>query len=129
MILKKIFLFLFILFIPIFTYADSNLIESDFYFGLSKRDGKIISNVDFAKFEKRVIVKNFQKGFTVENGKGEWLSNNKTIIMEPSKILVIIYKPTLINKEKVKNIASEYKKVFQQESVLVVTKKVKVKFY
>ncbi len=49
--------------------------------------------------------------------------------MEPSKILVIIYKPTLINKEKVKNIASEYKKVFQQESVLVVTKKVKVKFY
>ncbi len=51
------------------------------------------------------------------------------IVIEPSRILHVIYQPTQRNSAKIKDIANKYKAEFDQESVLVVTKKVDVKFY
>lgn len=113
-------------------FADApkdSYLESDVYFGLSEDNGHIISNDEFKKFEDSVILQNFKDGFTIEDGHGEWLSDKIGVVQEPSKVLLVVYQDTPDNRNKIESIADQYKKQFNQESVLVVTKSVDVNFY
>ena len=125
------FLIVGLLLFPLLASAlvNQKYLESDIYFGLKKDNGQVISNNEFNKFRNQVIVKKFRSGFTIINAQGSWASKKVGIVSEPSKILIVIYKPTQKNKKQIKSIAKKYKKKFNQESVLVVTKSVSVKFY
>ncbi len=94
--------------------------RTELYFGRDKNDGTLVSDGDWNKFLDEIVTPKFPAGLTVLEGNGQYRLQNGTIVKERSKILVLLYSPKtrLINSRKINEIRNQYKKRFQQESVM-----------
>ena len=112
-------------------YALEKFIRTELYFGTTKADKSALTDAEWSTFVDEVITPRFPDGFTVVDGKGQWRSGGK-IAKESSKIFIVVYsrKEREVAGKKVDEIREEYKKRFEQESVLRVdiTKSVRVSF-
>lgn len=111
--------------------SDSKLktfIRDELYFGLSKPDGKIITELEWQLFLNRVIAPRFKDGLTVVDGYGHYLNSQGKLTREKTKIVIFLHPQNINYHQQIQEIISKYKNMFQQESVLRVTNRVELSF-
>lgn len=95
------------------------LVQDELYFGRNKPGGAV-SNRDFLIFLQNIVTPRFPDGLTVLDADGQFLGRNG-IIREKTKILILIHPNSQEDRRQIQEIVDEYKKQFQQKSVLRVT--------
>ena len=112
--------------------AADKFVRTELYFGLTKRDGSTMTDVEWSRFVDEVITPRFPDGFTVVDGRGQWRNREGRVVKESSRVFIVVYpkKQRRPAGQKLDEIRDEYKKRFDQESVLRVdtTKSVIVSF-
>jgi hypothetical protein len=101
-------------------------IETGLYFGLSKPGGLISPN-DWAEFSQTELGRVFPSGYTELDAWGKWRGAGDSLLSEPSKLVIAIHKRDKSLDKRIDSACMAYKKLFQQEAVLRVDKKVKMK--
>lgn len=103
--------------------------RTELYFGTTKPGGGEVSDTEFTVFSDKVITPAFPDGFTELTGRGQWRGSDGVITREKSKVIVVVYpfSDRDANRE-IEEIRAEYKKQFQQESVLRTDSVEKVSF-
>ncbi|MEA5570032.1 DUF3574 domain-containing protein [Calothrix sp. UHCC 0171] len=104
------------------------IVKEELYFGLSKPEGKVVSELEWQRFLNNVISPRFREGFTVMNANGQYLSRNGKLIRENTKLVILIHQKHSTKNVQVQEAIAKYKQMFQQESVLRVTSNVKLSF-
>ena len=110
------------------------MIKTVMYFGRGKRqaDGYLnpvyVSAEQFEKFMVDVIGPRFPLGFTHVMAEGFWRYSSGNTMQEKTEIVVIIHGEQEEHAIKVDFIAEEYCLMFQQESVMLESSTVNVKF-
>ena len=107
--------------------AQPEFVKTELYFGLSKPGGAV-SEEEWSRFVDRHITPAFKEGLTILDARGQWQNDKGAVIKEATKLLILIHKPDREKNEAIEAIISEYKKEFQQESVLRVTTRATVSF-
>jgi hypothetical protein len=108
--------------------SQKQLVKDELYFGLSRKRGKTISELEWQLFLSRVVTPRFKEGLTVIDGYGQYLDSSGLINREKAKIVILIYENNRQKNQMVEEVITSYKRMFQQESVLRVTSNVKVSF-
>lgn len=103
------------------------LTKDELYFGLSKQQGQI-TETEWQDFLENVITPRFTAGLTVLDAKGQYLNAAGILIREPTKLVILIHANGPKEQQFIQEIITEYKKRFDQESVLRVTSSVTVSF-
>ncbi|MEP6902329.1 MAG: DUF3574 domain-containing protein [Actinomycetota bacterium] len=106
--------------------------RTELYFGTDKANGGKVSDEDWNKFLEREVTPRFPAGFTVLEGFGQYKDSVGKIVREASRVLILFYpnKTRKTSSQKIEELRANYKKQFQQESVLRLdfTKSVQVSF-
>ena len=92
--------------------------RTELFFGLS-RPGGVITEEQFKGFVDASVTPRFPDGLTLLTGTGQFRDSSGTIIVEGSKLLVLLY--PFGDREadaKIEQIRSEYVCLFDQQSVL-----------
>jgi len=110
------------------TEYGRSFIKTEMIFGLSRPDGRALTEDEWQNFVNNTITPGFREGLTVINAYGQWMIPSGEIIKEKSKIVILIYKHTNERNQAIEKIITEYKNSFQQEAVLRMTEKVNVSF-
>lgn len=91
----------------------------ELYFGRSIAGGGEVSDADWQRFLDQVATPAFPDGLTALDAEGRYLDRaNGTPIAERSKLLILVVTDMLGLDERVMRVISQYKKRFDQESVL-----------
>ena len=102
--------------------------RTELFFGRNSPAGEI-SERDFARFLDAVVTPLFPDGLTVIDGKGQFrASANSPVEKEAAKVLVLLYRFSKSESDKVEEIRSRYKAAFAQQSVLRVDESVCASF-
>jgi hypothetical protein len=105
------------------------MIETDLYFGQTRPDGSMITEAEWNNFRNDKIAKVYSKGCTIIKASGNWLDpETHKLITEPSYVVICDYKRSSKMSQQIDSLIYWYKKMFQQQSVLRVDKKVKATF-
>ncbi|HEX6125895.1 MAG TPA: DUF3574 domain-containing protein [Pyrinomonadaceae bacterium] len=117
---------------PLVARPGEKFVRTELYFGLTKPDKSTLTDVEWSLFVDEVITPRFPDGFTIVDGRGQWRNREGVISKEYSKVFIVVYsrKERGPVGKKIDEIRDEYKKRFDQESVLRVdmTKSVVVSF-
>jgi hypothetical protein len=103
-------------------------IKTELYFGMAKPDGTRVSVDEWRAFLDREISPRFPDGLTVLEAEGQYMSKNLGLIREPTRILILLHRPTVTADTLIERIRSLYQLHFQQESVLRVSTPAGVSF-
>lgn len=98
--------------------AERIMQRVELVFGLARPEGGLVSDADWAGFLEAEVTPRFPDGLTVLTASGQWRDAGGAIQKEPSRILVILYRPTSAADTGIEAIRAAYKARFQQESVL-----------
>ena len=101
-------------------FHASPFIRTELYFGRNKSDGTEVSRKEFDRFLSGFVTERFPDGLTVLTGRGQFLNSEGEVEQERSVVLILLYPVSARNEKSVKieEIREEYKKRFQQQSVL-----------
>jgi hypothetical protein len=102
------------------TPTGSDLYDrTELYFGSSKPNGGVVTPAEFDNFVDKDVTPAFPDGLTQLTGKGQWKDSSGTIEKETSYVIIILYPVSdRAANGKIEHIRTDYKKFFQQESVL-----------
>jgi hypothetical protein len=100
--------------------------QTELFFGLSKPDGTSVSEYEWTKFVDDYISPKFIDGFTVVDAHGQWMDEDNKVLKENTKLVIIIYKRSQEMDTSIASVIDNYKKLFQQGSVLKVTSTVNI---
>jgi hypothetical protein len=102
--------------------AASNLwTREELFMGLNIPGGGMVSDSAFDAFVEREVVPRFPDGFTLLSVTGYYQRTR-----EPTRVLLVTYRETETEKSRrIAEIAAIYKRLFNQESVLRVTSRVR----
>ena len=106
---------------------QNNMVEDTLYFGLSTPQGPVTS-AQWEDFLAREVTPRFPDGLTVWDAKGQWKDAKGVIEKEPSKVLLLVHSADAKSDEAIQQIIDDYKKRFDQESVMRVTEQVRAGF-
>ena len=113
-------------------FRADKFFRTELYFGTDKPGGGKVSADEWDKFLEAEVTPRFPDGFTVLEGYGQFKDSGGKIVREASIVLVLFYpkKQREAVNLKVEELRENYKKQFNQESVLRVDflKSVNVKF-
>lgn len=98
------------------------------YFGRSIPGGGEVSEAHWRGFIDAEITPRFPDGLTVWRAEGQWRDSTGTLVRETSFLLELAHPNDTRSHRKVREIISEYKLRFRQESVLRITDWVHVEF-
>jgi purine-nucleoside phosphorylase len=93
----------------------------ELYFGLERPNGAYVSEYEWQRFELDVLVPELG-GYTVLRADGAWRDPAKGVVVrEPSRAIVHYFEPRELEAARAKaaRIADEYKRRFEQQSVLI----------
>ena len=88
--------------------------------GRSGPEGEVVSDEAWDAFLADTVTPRFPDGLTVLDGRGQWRGSEGLIKKERSKLLVILAQPGGGKLQLIDEISDEYKRRFNQESVLQV---------
>jgi Protein of unknown function (DUF3574) len=92
--------------------------RTELFFGLS-RPGGVVTEAEFQAFVDAYVTPRFPDGLTVLTGAGQFRDSSGTIVVEGSKLLVLLVpRRDREADRKIEQIRSDYKRAFQQQSVL-----------
>lgn len=92
---------------------------TELYFGRSIAGGGEVSDADWARFLDEVASPAFPAGLTALDAEGRWLeASTGSSIAERSKLLILVVTDMLGVEERLSRVIDQYKKRFDQESVL-----------
>ena len=94
--------------------------RTELFFGSLRSDKPPVSEQDFLGFLNGTITPLFPNGLTLLTGLGQFLNSQGVIQQEQSWLLILLYPvgERQDNNGKIEEIRDEYKKAFEQESVL-----------
>ena len=104
------------------------LMRTELVFGLSRAAGPDITEAEFRGFIDGEVTRRFPEGLTLLSGNGQFKDATGTIVKENSKLLVLLYPFNKQRNALIEEIRSQYKTLFQQESVLRVDERSCVSF-
>jgi Protein of unknown function (DUF3574) len=93
-------------------------LRTELLFGLSKQDHTSVTEREFQNFIDQTVTPLFPDGLTLLGAKGQFRNNQKLVIKEDAKILLLLYPFEQENQRKIEQIRQAYRTQFQQESVL-----------
>lgn len=93
-------------------------IRTELYFGLTRPGGVAIAEPEWQTFLDDYVTPRFPDGLTVVSASGQWKNKKEEIHTEPTKILIIIHDGAQQHSAAIDEIRTEYKRRFNQESVL-----------
>src|SRR5689334_5477140 len=67
--------------------------RTELYFGMEEPDGALTTNDEYQRFLDIKVTPRFRDGFTVLEGRGQYLGTTGRLWREPVKILVVTYPP------------------------------------
>lgn len=92
--------------------------RTELFFGLS-RPGGVVPEQDFKGFVDAYVTPRFPEGLTLISGVGQFRDASGTTIVEGSKLLILLYPRRDRDADRrIEQIRSDYKRAFQQQSVL-----------
>lgn len=93
-------------------------VRTELFFGLS-RPGGVVTEQDFKGFVDAYVTPRFPDGLTLLSGVGQFRDASGTTIVEGSKLLILLYPRSDRDADsKIEQIRTDYKRAFQQQSVL-----------
>jgi len=93
--------------------------RTELFFGTGKPDGGEVTDREFAAFSDGEITPAFPDGFTRLDGSGQWRGGSGAVVREHSHVIVLLYPFSDRDAEReIEGIRADYKKQFDQESVL-----------
>lgn len=104
----------------------TNYIKTELFFGLSEGN-KTISEKEWNAFKVEFLDKKFS-GYTEVNSKGFWTSPSNATVSEHSKLIIYLNKGTKNDSLVIAYVINNYKKKFNQESVLKIETPVNASF-
>jgi hypothetical protein len=117
------------LFVLLVSCSSQRMIETNLYFGLSKPTGGMVTEKEWTDFRDNYISKIFKEGSTVISTAGSWYDpESHKLINEPGYQVSYLYKKAGTISKQIDSLRYWYKKLFQQQSVLRVDKKVRASF-
>ena len=95
--------------------------EYQLYFGRSDATGApdAVSDEAWARFLADTVTPRFPEGLTVTDGAGQWRNDAGEILKERAKVLTLLVWPDDSALQRLNEIAAEYERRFNQESVLL----------
>lgn len=97
-------------------------LDATLYFGRSIRGGGSVTDAQWQDFLAGSVTPRFPDGLTVLDGRGQWRQRDSgRIVGEPSTVVVIVTDDSPVTRERLDAIRREYRALFQQESVGLVT--------
>ena len=96
------------------------LVRTELYFGRLKPDGSVVTDAEWRAFVAEQVAPRFPDGFTVLDALGQYRGRDGQIIAEPTKILLIVHGPDARPRASVQELRDVYRRLFQQESVLLI---------
>jgi hypothetical protein len=107
-----------------------NWVRTELYFGLSRPDGTIITDAEWAGFVNASITPRFPAGFTVLPAQGYFGSRDQTPHSEPTRLLILFHDPAAQDRatDHITAVATEFARQFNQESVLRIDAPVRATF-
>jgi len=96
------------------------VIRSELVFGRLRPDGSTVTDAEWRAFVEEQVTPRFPDGFTVQDVLGQYRGRDGRIIAEPSKILLIIHGADARPRTAIQEIRDAYRRLFQQESVLLI---------
>ena len=100
--------------------ASEAFVRYDLFMGRSGPGGEVVSDQAWDAFLGDTVTPRFPDGLTVLDGHGQWRDPEGQILKERSKVLVILAPPGDDPRGLIDEISAEYKRRFNQESVLEV---------
>lgn len=97
---------------------STRMVRTELIFGLSLNNGKFISAQEWTDFANQHLSPNFKEGLTIIDASGQWMLTDGSVVKEPSKIVVLFYKPDSNKDQQIRQCIDTYKKLFGQEAVL-----------
>jgi Protein of unknown function (DUF3574) len=99
-------------------FGAQSFFRTELFFGLS-RPGGVVSEADFKAFVDARITPRFPDGLTLISGIGQFREASQAITVEGSKLLILLYpRQDAEANRKIEQIRTDYKQMFQQQSVL-----------
>ncbi|MEH6417928.1 DUF3574 domain-containing protein [Pseudomonas sp. CGJS7] len=89
-------------------------------FGMNSPDGPV-SEAQWQAFLAEVVTPRFPAGLTVYQARGQWRGDSGQVEQEDSRAIDLIHPDTAEERQRVVEIADEYKRRFKQEAVLIVS--------
>lgn len=102
--------------------------QTALWFGLHRPDASLITDKEWQNYLNDQVTPRFTEGLSVYNAQGQWLGHNDTICHEPSKALMLIYKPDSRCNQSIEQLRLIFRQQFAQESVMRVDNRVCVSF-
>jgi hypothetical protein len=94
------------------------MVETMLYMGML-RPGGSISRFEFQQFVEKEVAPRWKEGFTILEGQGLWLSEQRNITeREPTHVLVRLHDGSAEASAQVDDIRAAYIKAFEQDAVL-----------
>jgi hypothetical protein len=97
--------------------SSQSQVRTTLYFGMSRPTGAV-SELDWQLFVRDEVTPRFPEGLTSWDAQGQWKGKSGAIEQERSKVLLLVHSDGAAPKKAVLEIIEEYRKKFQQESVL-----------
>lgn len=101
------------------TPEESQWTRTELYLGLSRPDGKTVTDAEWTEFLDSAVTPRFPDGLTILQAQGRYRMSDQRIITETTRVLVILHDP--LNESvncRIEAICDEYARRFEQESVL-----------
>ncbi|MDE0132666.1 MAG: DUF3574 domain-containing protein [bacterium] len=95
-------------------------VRYELFMGRSGPGGEVVSDQAWDAFLGDTVTPRFPDGLTVLDARGQWRNSEGEILKERSKVLVIIAPPGDEPRGLIDEVSDEYKRRFNQESVLEV---------
>jgi hypothetical protein len=104
------------------------LVRSELYFGRERPTGGTVSEAEWGQFLAEHVTPRFPDGLTVLEAAGQYRDATGRIVREQSKVVVILHPGTPQTWGAIDEIRTIYKKLFDQESVLLLSSRARAAF-
>ncbi|MFN7922792.1 MAG: DUF3574 domain-containing protein [Bryobacteraceae bacterium] len=88
------------------------------YFGLMRPAGSPITEQQWRGFVRESVATRFPAGFTIWEADGQWRRSDGRIARERAKVMLVVHEDSPETRATLASLVSDYKRMFQQESVL-----------
>ena len=103
-------------------------VEHQLFMGRNSESGEVVDDAAWAAFLGETVTPRFPDGLTVLDAQGQWRDSDGVIQQERSKLLVVLAPPDGDAMRLIDEVSDEYKRRFNQESVLRVVEDTCVSF-